>query len=712
MTLPVKKNEQITKWAEGFPSNHFIVSVMEENKADSSTESRGDSETHSDIKCVPCESDGKQAYAVGFCSVCVEHLCKNCCHDHKRYKATRNHVILKDKEMPKSAGVFKRMTSLSMCSFHPDREVEFKCCYHGKFVCPLCLRDVHRYCSQIEDIKLRNDRKSPCSDVVAELKTVKDTAEELLAANKRNEPEVIAMAGVVESERQQILKNLKEMTSYFENDFKGDFIDYSKSELAERSANITACSNILSSINDDIELSEILKKYGSGVQASVFHDRLKSDLPETMAKLTEISNTLKNVNWREMNVCQFATEVVKVDTAIKAVKGDVEKLKEIISTKSTEGAAKRIPCPTNEQCEKEERQGQNLDNGARKDNKDNVSKKDIKNVNENSTLNEETHNSYRSKEPMVENGRENNGGGNTRRTRALSQSSSSSWTDIEGERSLLDSDLVKTGEYDIVLPIPDARHHCDSCFNGSVLLNDGSMVFIDKNKETLTLVDPSFVPRFAIELHGEPSDICIIGDDMVAVAIPRAICIYEITRDSGICLEMTEKFRTRGVITSLTRRYDGNMAILFSEFENQNPECIIQIRTPANRIVEEIQNFSFRGGDRVCFPTVLRSRGPDEYLMAVKNSLSAFDSDGDERWFFQKNFIGPIANIAFDSQNNIYISDPLNNKIHQIASYSYKRSRCIVRAIDQPCSILYNAINRTLVVGSIGDDCVHVYQFQ
>ena len=115
------------------------------------------------------------------CSTCIEHLCKNCCHDHKRFKATRSHVILTDNEMPKDASVFKRMASLILCPFHPDREVEFKCCYHEKFVCPLCLRDAHRYCSQIENVSnIGSALKLQIPEVISKLMSVKDKGENCL----------------------------------------------------------------------------------------------------------------------------------------------------------------------------------------------------------------------------------------------------------------------------------------------------------------------------------------------------------------------------------------------------------------------------------------------------------------------------------------------------------------------------------------------------
>ena len=171
---------------------------------------------------------------------------------------------------------------------------------------------------------------------------------------------------------------------------------------------------------------------------------------------------------------------------------------------------------------------------------------------------------------------------------------------------------------------------------------------------TLTLVDPSFEPRFATELDDEPSDICVIGDDLIAVAIPKAVCIYELTEDRS-CLEMREKFKTTGVITSLVTRIDGNLAILYSDYNNQNPECMIQVRTQNNRIVEEVDNFrNLGGGDfNLSDPRVLRSRGPNEYLMAVDDMLCAFECDGDMRWFFKRPYVDKIEHIAFDSQNSI-----------------------------------------------------------
>ena len=58
-TFPVKKSASIFEWAKDFPSNHFIVSVMEESSAASGKELDNTSVENSELKCVPCSEDGK-----------------------------------------------------------------------------------------------------------------------------------------------------------------------------------------------------------------------------------------------------------------------------------------------------------------------------------------------------------------------------------------------------------------------------------------------------------------------------------------------------------------------------------------------------------------------------------------------------------------------------------------------------------------------------
>ena len=164
--------------------------------------------------------------------------------------------------MPRDTDVFKKMASLSLCPFHPDWEVEFKCSYHKNFVCPLCLRDAHRYCSRIEPIdKIKNDRNSYFTEYISKLKSVKDITENLIATSEKNEREVIAQAFYVTAHRYKIVDKLKVLFNFLEKDFHGEFFEIYECEKGKLSVTGAASSSLLNVISEDLNLVETLLKY-------------------------------------------------------------------------------------------------------------------------------------------------------------------------------------------------------------------------------------------------------------------------------------------------------------------------------------------------------------------------------------------------------------------------------------------------------------------
>ncbi|XP_052819104.1 uncharacterized protein LOC128244973 [Mya arenaria] len=52
------------------------------------------------VYCQPCGEGGKHAVAQGFCQTCEEYMCDPCIEAHKRFKVSRNHIMLSKDEMP------------------------------------------------------------------------------------------------------------------------------------------------------------------------------------------------------------------------------------------------------------------------------------------------------------------------------------------------------------------------------------------------------------------------------------------------------------------------------------------------------------------------------------------------------------------------------------------------------------------------------------
>ncbi|XP_060579851.1 E3 ubiquitin-protein ligase TRIM33-like [Ruditapes philippinarum] len=105
------------------------------------------------IFCEPCEQDGRQAEAEGFCVDCPEYLCGQCYKNHKLSKASRSHV-LQDKHTMHQTVKDKYVKDLCVttCNLHVDKVIEYFCSSCDMLGCTTCITLNHRQCDIVEHI--------------------------------------------------------------------------------------------------------------------------------------------------------------------------------------------------------------------------------------------------------------------------------------------------------------------------------------------------------------------------------------------------------------------------------------------------------------------------------------------------------------------------------------------------------------------------------
>ena len=159
-TYSVNKHSPVCIWAQEFPSNHLVVSMLADTAKPLHQEvNASPSDEKSGIKCSPCSLQEKQEDAFCFCVNCCEYLCGECYIAHSKFKVTRSHDILKGSKIPKDVSRFRRLSELTLCVHHREREVEYKCLNHGEYICSACIKlGIHRNCDEIEDIVTLSDK--------------------------------------------------------------------------------------------------------------------------------------------------------------------------------------------------------------------------------------------------------------------------------------------------------------------------------------------------------------------------------------------------------------------------------------------------------------------------------------------------------------------------------------------------------------------------
>ncbi|XP_052816151.1 uncharacterized protein LOC128242833 isoform X2 [Mya arenaria] len=108
------------------------------------------------VYCQPCEEEGKRAVAQGFCQTCQEDMCDPCIKAHKKFKVSRNHIMLSKDKMPSSYPSTKQsdIGVTKYCRKHPNEMIKFYCPTHSDLGCGDCVVIGHRTCKvdYIDDV--------------------------------------------------------------------------------------------------------------------------------------------------------------------------------------------------------------------------------------------------------------------------------------------------------------------------------------------------------------------------------------------------------------------------------------------------------------------------------------------------------------------------------------------------------------------------------
>lgn len=103
--------------------------------------------------CEPCEKDGKQIKAMGFCVDCAEYLCENCYKYHRLLKVFESHTLQEKDKMPKDPIKAKiKDVCLTKCYVHADKVIEYCCGSCDLLGCHVCMIFNHRNCQNIDYI--------------------------------------------------------------------------------------------------------------------------------------------------------------------------------------------------------------------------------------------------------------------------------------------------------------------------------------------------------------------------------------------------------------------------------------------------------------------------------------------------------------------------------------------------------------------------------
>ena len=632
------------QWAKSYPTNHFIVSLIEDEVLQTQARSV---DKNLAIECVPCSLDAKSVKAFCFCIQCVEYLCKECFEVHRKFKATRTHEVLKGNELPEDVTAFNKLSKIRFCNKHPDKEIEFKCNDDDILFCSMCVTSEHKTCESIKHISsIDEESQTKIDSFLERIISLKMDVEKTLNRKLQEADNLDKESKSVANSSTEIIDKLKEYIKYIENRFITQYSEHIESEHKKHANAIGECLGLVEKLDMMINVISTVLKYGSRVQKAVVINRLKDD--ETNAKHL----------LAEQKVCSsnYLKEYLHKET---------EALKEILQLDFSDNL--RRMCGA-EICPEAKEKCSGGKNTAHHDS-------DIAETGSR-TYHDDLGNSL-DKQPRCR--------GN--------------------KHSLIKCNVRKIGEHDISVPVSDNPCH----HNGSLFMNNGNMIFIDRNNNHVKIIDPDFKVTCCITVDEKPLDLGWRMNSKIAIVTKYKLCVVDLLNNKEFGSIIYFHDERDNAFRSICRA-GNDFAILMC---NEEKKSFIEIRNKKHKLQETMDDLTCikRGKVDLTHTKCVRSRKEGELIFCEPRQLRAFSRVGVEQWYYAPSDLQHASNVTFDTEKNIYVCDLESDNIIQIAAYSYKFSRILIDGIQRPTSILFNPINQTLIIGCHDDSKVHVYEF-
>ena len=607
-------------------------------------------------KCMPCSFEDKKCDAFYFCIQCVEHLCQTCGKDHRKIKLTRSHVLLEGNEMPKDGTAFEEMAKLTFCKSHAGREVEFKCDSHNEFVCSLCIRQSHRTCDNVVPVTdISTDKLSFKSDYFEKHFALKKAVETELESKITTSK--IFETGKIEQGLNEAVDELNSMAQELNT-------ENSNIEIKLLENDITKLKEFLNDLNQNVLLVDSVLKYGSNAQLTILSSSGNTSL-------TAIQHHLEGIDKSR-----------SADINLTDILSDLGDLKERIKTLKEKLIAFKIIKKDHSQLQVKSRLSQNRTLDV-KEKMNDVQTSD-------NVLPEDDLRGKPLKQTLAEN------------IKQLDVDNSSEFV----EPSLFECTVSKDKMYDMSV----WKHSSKDCAHVSALIFDGGyMMFADRSNNVLKLISKDFQLRSYIHLEVNLSDIALIRNNLVAVATTNAIIIFSVCCSCSEIKQIKE-FKTRDLPCSVTP-LGHDLAILFSGGDESNPETFVQIRSMDNKILKNIVDFTDTGNVKIHLedPLLIRAANNDRFMILNEDQVNVFDCHGQMKRYFKPGYLERVYSLAYDTDNNIYVCDVQSSKVYQISS-DFSKHREIISDLEEPACIVYNPVNKMLIVGCWDSNFIHTYR--
>ncbi|XP_052818593.1 uncharacterized protein LOC128244620 [Mya arenaria] len=237
--------------------------------------------------CDPCKFDDALEIARGFCIACCEYLCKCCCREHNKHKATRDHAVLADQEFPEDISPFLAIKKLMRCSIHTDEEVTHECADHNCLICVTCITESHRQCGEVKKLGSKNSKDTNGSN----LKKISSLQMKTMNYKLRSECAILCYLAEKETtdieDREFKSKIIKQMEKIIADLQKKLWVssDYELSKISEAASN---CKLIENELNDLQNMANIMAEHGSKAERAIVSKHVGKKVDDVVSKMEQI----------------------------------------------------------------------------------------------------------------------------------------------------------------------------------------------------------------------------------------------------------------------------------------------------------------------------------------------------------------------------------------------------------------------------------------
>ena len=260
------------------------------------------------IYCDPCENEGDEQPAVGFCVDCQEYLCSSCFKFHRRPAVWRHHVLQDKESMPVSKTMKEQLNyeCTEPCSEHPSKLLEYFCQTHAQLGCPLCITKHHRRCNDVDyipDIARKFSESSEVDEVFGTLKSVKEEVETYSAKVHNDKMQVKTYQKDAKAQILQLRDEFNSICDRLEDNVEG-VSQFDKKVIDD---SLSTCSEILKKIR----LREsVLQKKQSEMKLSQFFTEAKLSKSATEKYASELEKVKENTKSRHYEI-KFDVEALR-----------------------------------------------------------------------------------------------------------------------------------------------------------------------------------------------------------------------------------------------------------------------------------------------------------------------------------------------------------------------------------------------------------------